>query len=319
MQRPGVLGTAIACLIVSLTCGLSGCSAGDSKPDQAATQSGPVSPQTPAGSPTTVVAPTKVLTFVEENHSLAQMQAEMPYLNSLARQYAYANDYSAITHPSLPNYLAIAGGSTFGVDDDEDPSSNAAKVGDAASVFDQALANGGSAKTYAESMPNNCALTSADQYAVKHNPWAYFAAGRANCERFDVPSGTPASGALATDIAGGTLPNVGLVIPNMCNDAHNCPLTTADDWLRGWLPDILASPDFTSGRLVVVITADEDDRESGNKVLTVVLHAGIPGGRVVTANLTHYSLSRLYSQIGDMTPLGEAVASADMAGAFGLT
>jgi acid phosphatase len=69
----------------------------------------------------------------------------------------------------------------------------------------------------------------------------------------------------------------------------------------------------------VVITADEDDRESGNKVLTVVLHAGIPAGRVVTANLTHYSLSRLYSQISDVTPLGDAVTSADMAGAFGLT
>ena len=319
MQRPGTIGAATACLIVSLTCGLSSCTASDSKPDQAATQSAPVSPQTSAGSPTTVVAPTKVLTFVEENHSLAQMQAEMPYLNSLARQYAYANNYTAITHPSLPNYLAIAGGSTFGVDDDADPSSNAAKVGDAASVFDQALANGDSAKTYAESMPDNCALTSSDRYAVKHNPWAYFAAGRANCERFDVPSGTPSSGALATDIADGTLPNVGLVIPNMCNDAHDCSLTTADDWLRGWLPDVLASPDFTSGRLVVVITADEDDRESGNKVLTVVLHAGIPGGRVVTANLTHYSLSRLYAQISDVTPLGDAVTSADMAGAFGLT
>src|SRR3954469_22879393 len=66
----------------------------------------------PVSAPAAVVsAPvvTKVLAFVEENHSLAQMQAGMPYTFALAKQYGYASNYAAITHPSLPNYLAIAG------------------------------------------------------------------------------------------------------------------------------------------------------------------------------------------------------------------
>src|SRR3954454_20407705 len=64
---------------------------------------------------------TKVLVVIEENHSLSQMQSQMPYAYSLAKRYGYAGNYTAITHPSLPNYLAIAGGSTFGVTDDNYP------------------------------------------------------------------------------------------------------------------------------------------------------------------------------------------------------
>lgn len=69
-----------------------------------------------------VTAPvTKVLVFMEENHSLNEMASMMPYTFSLAKQYGYATNYHAITHPSLPNYLAIAGGSTFGISDDASP------------------------------------------------------------------------------------------------------------------------------------------------------------------------------------------------------
>ena len=64
---------------------------------------------------------TKLLVFVEENHSLAQMKSGMPYTFGLAKKYGYATRYRAITHPSLPNYIAIAGGKTYGVADDADP------------------------------------------------------------------------------------------------------------------------------------------------------------------------------------------------------
>ncbi len=259
-----------------------------------------------------------MLTFIEENHSLDEMQAGMPYLSGLAHEFAYATDYSAITHPSLPNYLAIAGGSTFGVTDDSGPTVNGPRVGGAPSVFDQALASGHTAKTYAESMSGNCAASSG-LYAARHNPWVYFSAGLDNCNTSDVPIGDPAGGALATDIAQGTLPNVGLVIPNLCNDAHDCSLATADHWLEGWLPQILQSQDFTSGRLVVVVTADEGNRtDAGNTVLTVVLSANGPHGQVVASPLTHYSLSGLYSHIIGAPALADAATAPSMAQAFGL-
>jgi hypothetical protein len=257
---------------------------------------------------------TRVLTIVEENHSLEQMKAGMPYLYSVAQRFSYANNYVAIRHPSLPNYLAIAGGDTFGVTDDADPASHPLS---GQSVFGQAIAQGGTAGVYAESMPGNCVPSgnTAKGYAVKHNPWPYFVDERALCNAFD----TPETG-FGAAVSANALPDAGMLIPNQCNDAHDCSLGTADGWLKNRLPNILASSDFTSGKLAVVVTADEDDSTSGNKVLTVVLHASLDGShKVVSTALTHYSLSRFYSQTTGGSPLRKAAAAPDMAEAFGLT
>ena len=105
----------------------------------------PTSTSPPEGSPTAEA--TKVLVVIEENHSLAQMREGMPFLAKLSDKYGYATGWKAITHPSAPNYLAIAGGSTFGVTDDAAPAADAAAIGSATSVVDQALAAGKSAGT----------------------------------------------------------------------------------------------------------------------------------------------------------------------------
>jgi acid phosphatase len=256
----------------------------------------------------------KVLAIVEENHSLGQMRAGMPYLYGLARQYGYATDYRAISHPSLPNYLAIAGGSTFGVRDDASP---AAHPIHGASVFGQALRAGRSARLYAESMPGRCATASASAYAVKHGPWAYFVNERAACRAGMVPSGTPTGGALERDIRAGRLPTVGMLIPNLDDDAHDGSLAAADGWLRGWLPRLLHGRDFRKGRLAIVVTADEDDGSSANRVLTVVLAPGL-AHRVVTTPLTHYSLTRFYDDVAHRRPLRAAAGATSLARAFGL-
>jgi phosphatidylinositol-3-phosphatase len=273
---------------------------------------------TPAAShkrpPPSAGHPTKVLTIVEENHSLAEMKSGMPYLWSLAQRYGYATNWSAITYPSLPNYLAIAGGSTFGVSDDDNPSAHQIN---AASVFDQALDAGKTAKTYVESMPSNCDQTSSYPYAVKHNPWAYFTPGRSACNSYDVPAGSANSGAFSSDVTTNNLPVAGMLIPNLIDDAHDGTLPQADSWLQAWLPPVLSSSDFTSGRLAVVITADSDDRSASNSVLTVVLDAGL-NGAVVTTPLNHYSLTRFYAQTIGVTPLLNGATAPDLRSAFGM-
>jgi hypothetical protein len=244
------------------------------------------------------------------------MQAGMPYLAGLARRFGYADHYTAIRHPSLPNYLAIAGGDTFGVDDDAAPAAHAIHE---PSVFSQALNAGLTARTWAESMSDNCQLNSeaATHYAVKHNPWAYFADERDACQ-----AGDRADGFLDAAKAN-ELPNVGLLIPNTCSDAHdggpNCNLGVADAWLQSQLSTVLSSGDFTDGTLAVVVTADEDDHSSGNTVLTVVLQADLDGsGTVVSTPLSHYSLSRLYSEVVGAAPLREAASAPDLGAAFHL-
>jgi len=240
----------------------------------------------------------------------------MPYLAGLAARFGYADHYSAITHPSLPNYLAITGGDTFGVTDDGPPSAHPLS---GTSVFGQALAAGKTADLYAESMAEPCALTGKGNrgYAVRHNPWAYYVDERPAC------AAAEAGGDFLAAARANALPNAGMLIPNTCNDAHDtdqsCDLGVADNWLRQQLPTVRASHDFTSGALAVVVTADEDDRHSANTVLTVVLQAGLEGsGTVVHTPLTHYSLSRLYSQVIGVAPLRQAAGAPDLAAPFHL-
>jgi phosphatidylinositol-3-phosphatase len=265
---------------------------------------------------TTTVHPSKVLVVIEENHSYDQMKSGMPYLFGLSEKYGYAAHWSAITHPSLPNYLAIAGGSTFGVVDDRNPSAHSGDVGGARSVFDQALDIGKTAGTYAESMPSTCSLQNhpagAPAYAVRHNPWTYFTASRGRCRSDDVPLSGFAGAARSN-----SLPNVAFLIPDLCNDAHSCSLTKADAFLRKRLPEVLSSRDFTSGRLVVVVTADEDDKLSDNAVLTSVLSTRL-SHKVVTTPLTHYSLTRYLAQVLGVPPLRNGRSAPDMRAAFGL-
>jgi acid phosphatase len=241
--------------------------------------------------------------FVVENHSLSQMREQLPWTYRLGQQYGIATDFHAMTHPSLPNYLAIAGGSTFGVRDDKSPAAHPLA---GQSVFGQVLAAGGTAKTYAEAMPSNCATSAEGRYAVKHNPWTYFVDDRAACSTYDVPATR-----LPGDIAAGTLPNVGMVIPDLCNDAHDCSLRTADGWLRSWLTDLTDGPDFRAGRLLVVVTFDEDDHDAGNHILTVFMHTALHHV-TIEPRFDQYAVSGLVSRLVGAPPLRKAASATNL-------
>lgn len=252
---------------------------------------------------------TKLLVVIEENHSLGQMQQGMPYTFDLARQYGYATNYRAVAHPSLPNYIAIAGGKTYGISDDAGPSAHRLK---GRSVFGQALKRNRTAALYAQKMPRRCATRSHGAYAVKHNPWAYFVRERAQCRKHDFGMSR-----FGRDVRAGNLPRVGMVIPDLNHDAHDGSLQQADDWFRSLMTKVFAGDDWKSGRLAVVLTADEDDRAHGNRVLTVVIHPS-QDQNVVNQRLTHYSLTRLYDEVARLPFLHKAKGATSMATAFGL-
>ena len=267
-----------------------------------------------AATPTTETAAsaevTKVVTFVVENKSLEQMKVGMPYTYGLAQEYGHATNFAAITHPSLPNYLAIASGSTQGVADDKSPSSHKLE---APTVFASAIANGKTAKMYMDGMySDRCRQSNYGKYVVRHNAWAYFPGERALCEKSDFDFKY-----FADDVAEGRLGNISQVIAHNGNNAHDGTMRTADNWIKARMATIFSGPDWQSGKLAVVITADEDDRESGNVVLTAVIHPS-QQENVVTTPLSHYSLSRFYSEVTGTAPLLDAADAPSMADAFGL-
>jgi phosphatidylinositol-3-phosphatase len=252
--------------------------------------------------------------IMEENHDPGEIfPAGMPYLWSLATRYGRVPAWRQIMHPSLPNYLAIFGGSAFNGPQDCDPGPGCTYPGP--TVFGQALARGRTARSYAESMPQACDRSSSGNYDVNHNPWAYFPSETASCRADDVPAGTPAGGALATDARSGKLPAVGFLAPNLMHDAHNGSLAQADAWLRTWLPVLQAGPDWRSGRLAIVVVFDEGDTTG---FAPFVLIAPGVSGAVVRTPLDQYALTRLIDETIGAPLLRQAARAPDIAPLFGL-
>jgi phosphatidylinositol-3-phosphatase len=233
-----------------------------------------------------------------------------PFENSVARQCGVASNYFGITHPSLPNYLAATGGSTFGVTDDDAPSAHPIQ---APSLFSQLTAAGLSWRSYEESMPANCALNTAKPYAVKHNPAAYYTSIRSTCATSDVPL----DGNLSHDIAAGTLPSFAFVTPNLCNDTHDCSVATGDAWLSTWISAITAGPNYRSGNTLIVLTWDEGTG-STNQIPTIVIAPSVRPGAVVGVRLDHYALLRSAEDLLGLGHIGAAATAPSLAAAFGL-
>jgi hypothetical protein len=153
-------------------------------------------------------------------------------------------------------------------------------------------------------------------------PATYYLNVRTDCRRWALPLGTPKAGALHDDITAGRLPAFGFVTPDACNDMHGAPacstdlLNAGDRWLRTWIPQILAGPDYRSGRLTVIITWDEGN-DSDNHIPTVVIS---PTTRHITSRerFTHCSTLRTVETLLRLRPLGCATTASSMATSFRL-
>ena len=303
-------GVALTVLLLAAGCG-SGPAAGVG---HAASPGRSGSPKPSAAAPAAGGAVRKIFVIMEENHDPGEIfPAGMPYLWSLATRYGRAPAWRQIMHPSLPNYLAIFGGSAFNGPQDCDPGPGCTYPGP--TVFGQALARGLAARSYEESMPQPCDRSSSGNYDVNHNPWAYFPSEAARCRADDVPAGSPAGGALVSDVRSGNLPAVGLLAPNLMHDAHNGTLAQADAWLRTWIPVLQSGPDWHAGRLAIVVVFDEGDTTD---FAPFVLIAPGVSGAVVRAPLNQYALTRLIDEIIGAPLLRQAAHAPGIAPLFGL-
>ena len=74
-----------------------------------------------------------------------------------------------------------------------------------------------------------------------------------------------------------------MVIPNMVHDGHDAPLTTAAQWLRGFLKPIVTNPELMKSTLIVV-TFDESATSGREKVFGAqrpnLIYAAMLGGMV---------------------------------------
>ena len=235
-------------------------------------------------------------------------------LTQVARECASATDYHAVSHPSLPNYLALTSGSTHGITDDAAPYLHRIA---GPSIFSELTAAGSTWTTYAESMPVACARFSAGRYAVKHNPAAYYTSIYSTCTAHDLPLGNLFDGPFVRSLRTGDLAAFTLVVPDLCHDTHDCSVATGDTWLGRAIDLITTSPAYASGRTALFVTWDEDDSSHGNHVGLVVVAPAVPPGITTGAAFTHASLLRTTEQLLGL-PSTIVPAAASMRAALGL-
>ncbi|MFI6684067.1 alkaline phosphatase family protein [Streptomyces sp. NPDC050485] len=251
---------------------------------------------------TGVPTPDHVVVVVLENHAYNQVigSSSAPYINSLATGGANLTDSYAETHPSQPNYYAMFSGSTQGITDD---SCVTPGFSSAPNLASELLAAGKTWASYNESLPAQGATDcSSGDYAQKHNPWFGF-------------SNVPTDSAYTFDqfpADYSTLPQVSYVVPNLCSDMHDCSVATGDTWLQNNLGAYASwAKDHNS---LLVITFDEDNRLSGNKIPTVFYGQQVTPGSSYSTTVNHYNLLRTLEDMYGLSHAGEAANSSDITG-----
>jgi len=248
-----------------------------------------------------------VVVFENQEYEMVIGDPSAPTFNGLARRHALLTNSYAVTHPSLPNYLALVSGSTQGMTG----ACNDCVV-TAPSLVDSLEQAGRGWKTYAEGLPSpGFTADLAGRYVKRHNPFLYFKGVLEHPTRLArvVPYDQ-----LAVDLGRGELPQFSLVVPDLCHSMHDCSVATGDAWLKGFVGRLLEAPQMKGG--VIFITFDEgtSDRQGGGRIATIVAGSTVASGVHSTQPVTHYSVLRTVEDAWGLPRLGESANAKPITG-----
>jgi acid phosphatase len=244
----------------------------------------------------------------------------MPYLNGLANQYGLATRYYADTHPSIGNYFMWTTGQILTNDDSQTPLSFPVS---ADNTVRELIAAGKTWKQYADSIPSvgyigGDSTCCGGQFYTRHAPLPYMTDAQTASQRTNIVPSTQ----LATDISNGTLPNYGFITPDGCDDAHDCGLDVADNWLKTNIDPLIRSPQFQKDGLLVIVfdESESDNAKGGGRVAAVIISPFAKCGYKSTTVYRHESVLRLMLEgLGVKTQLGSAATAPKMWEFFNFT
>ncbi len=253
-----------------------------------------------------------------------------PFLNSLINAYGFAADYYGLTHPSLPNYYPMVGGTDFGLTHNCASPCIAAETTLVSNIDDAGL----TWRSYAQSLqPGANPLVSSGDYAVDQTPFPAFESignDEAYARAHIVPLGQMAIDLQSTE----TAPNYAWFAANedfngegpvdfpwgvlsfaisQITPGHQYNVPALDEFLSQTVPVVLNSAAWNTdtvddtNRSVLVVTFDEDNNNTslgfgneGNHIVTVLIpnkdaiDAGMrAGGFTANNHYNHYSLLRM--------------------------
>ena len=285
-----------------------------------------------------------VFLIINENHNFNQIigNPAAPEITALAHDYGLATSYTGVGDPSEPNYVAMLGGSTFGINSD-DPYFFPGHTVQAQNLMSQLEGAGESWKGYFQDMPYagyrgycypakcNGIPDSDTQYVAKHNGIVNFANMQTPAEfAKQVPFQQ-----LSSDLATGGAPNLSYIVGDECNDMHGAPPWCVDSGKSGSADDtylvsqgdkfvgqtvnaITSSSVWATGTNAIVVTFDEGNVKS-DKVATVVITNHGPRGVEDNTTYDHYSLLATLQQAFGVGCLLNSCTATPMAPLFQVT
>lgn len=274
--------------------------------------SAPTPPPTPKPTPAPTGGPPStsithvVVVWLENNEYSSVTAASMPYLYGLGQTYGVATNYFASHHPSLPNYLDFWSGSNQGVTDD------AIHNLSGASISNQMDAAGKSWRSYQQDYPSTGACSTAPTYSGPVDGWGVagtYARKHNPAMSFTYVNGNAARCANIQNLAKfNPLVNFAFVSPNLCNDAHDCSLATADTFLTAFLPQVFNSSDWAHTLLIVTFDEGSTGTNGGGHIYTMVARPGLSHFSSATVH-NHYGMLRTIENIFGLPCLANACSA----------
>jgi len=258
-----------------------------------------VGPPAAAGGPDA----SHVSVVIMENRDYGSLvgNAQAPYLNTvLMPTAALMTNSHAVHHPSQPNYLELFSGGSQGVTSDVCPHQFTVN-----NVASELIAAGRTFSGFAEAMPTpgytGCSDNSG-RYQRKHNPWVDF-------------KNVPASANLTYHGPPASLPDLAIIVPDMCHDMHDCSTTVGDNWLATNLPPVIQWNAAHNGLLILTWDEADPDKEGTNHIATLLVGPMIRAGRYASA-VTHDDVLRTIEDIFHVACTGAACSRTGILGVW---
>jgi len=238
-----------------------------------------------------------VVVFENKESGRVLGSSDAPTFTAYARRYANLTRYYGVTHPSLPNYLALVSGSTHGL-----RTNCTSCIISSRTLADTIEASGRTWKAYAEGLPRPGYVGAVSgRYAKKHNPFVYFrniAANPVRRRQHVVPFTQ-----LARDLRANALPHFSLIVPDMCNSMHDCPVSTGDAWLRKLVPKLVQLPDTA---IFILFDEGTTAERGGGHVPAILLGTAVKPGSRFSGVTNHYGALRTIEEAWDLPFLGRS-------------
>ncbi len=275
-------------------------------------------PTNTEAAPSTTASFNEVVVILMENHGLSDIigSTSAPYMNTLGTTYGLATQYTAVDHPSEPNYVALLGGDTFGIVGD----GNCCWKVNQPNLVDRLESAGLTWKAFAEDASGSGTCGFSPPRSSDHFPFMDYKDMNtpARCANMLTTASSADSEFLAT-LNSQTPPNFTWLTPNDCNNMHDCSIATGDTYLAGLVPRILTSTLFNTQKAALFVVFDEGNGSyPGDYVYSVWAGPAVKKTYSSSTQYSHYSFLRTIETVWNLPTLtSNDAGAADMTGFFG--